>query len=159
MPAIYTTEWYDALKKILNENPQVDKNAPRGTFHVLANIIGDAQSPYIPAGDRRDYVVVFSDGKVLEYRQVEVSPPRKDFDFIFELPASVFEGVAAGLIDLIDAGLKGSVKITGDMRVLIKHAELVNVIYGVYAKEVETTWPKGKPAPAAGAVGARPASH
>ena len=153
MPAIYTTEWYDALKKILNENPQVDKNAPRGTFHVLANIVGDAQSPYIPAGDRRDYVVVFSDGKVLEYRQVEVSPPRKDFDFIFELPASVFEGVAAGLIDLIDAGPKGSVKIVGDMRVLIRHAELVNVIYDVYAKEIETTWPKGKPdsVPQAGA--------
>ena len=49
------------------------------------------------------------------------------------------------MIDLIDAGLKGSVKITGDMRILIRHAELVNVVYGVYAREIETTWPKGKP--------------
>jgi hypothetical protein len=38
------------------------------------------------------------------------------------------------------------VKITGDMRILIRHAELVNVIYGVYSQELETTWPKGKPA-------------
>ncbi|MGA7871480.1 MAG: SCP2 sterol-binding domain-containing protein [Candidatus Binatus sp.] len=145
MPAIYTTEWYEALRKILNENPEVDRNAPRGTFHVLAKIVGDARSPYLAAGDVLNFVVVFSDGKCLEYRQVEVQPPRKDFDFIFELPASVFEGVAAGLIDLIDAGLKGSVKITGDMRILIRHAELVNVIYGVYSREIETTWPQGKP--------------
>ena len=88
---------------------------------------------------------VFADGKCLEYRQVEISPPRKDFDFIFELPASVFEGVAAGLIDLIDAGLKGKIKIIGDMRILIRHAELVNAVYDVYAREIETTWPKGKP--------------
>jgi hypothetical protein len=89
--------------------------------------------------------VVFADGKCLEYRQVDIAPPRKDFDYIFELPASVFEGVAAGLIDLIDAGLKGKVKITGDMRILIRHAELVNVLYDVYSREVETIWPKGKP--------------
>ncbi len=146
MPAIYTMEWYEALKKLLNENPEVDRNAPRGTINVLAKIVGDARSPYLPPGDVRNFVVVLSDGKCIEYRQVEISPPRKDFDFIFELPATVFEGVAAGLIDLIDAGLKGSIKITGDMRVLIKHAELVNVIYDVYAQEIETTWPKGKPA-------------
>ena len=146
MPAIYTTEWYDALKKLLNENPEVDRNAPRGTINVLAKIVGDAHSPYFTDGEVRNFVVVLSDGKCIEYRQVEVAPPRKDFDFIFELPASVFEGVAAGLIDLIDAGLKGSIKITGDMRVLIRHAELVNVIYDVYAREIETTWPKGKPA-------------
>lgn len=153
MPAIYTTEWYDALKKLLNENPEVDRNAPRGTINVLAKIVGDAHSPYLTDGEVRNFVVVLSDGKCIEYRQVEVPPPRKDFDFIFELPATVFEGVAAGLIDLIDAGLKGSIKINGDMRVLIKHAELVNVIYDVYAQEIETTWPKGKPAsvPQAGA--------
>lgn len=145
MPEIYTNQWYEALKKLLNENPEVDKNAPRGTFHVLAKIVGDVASMYMPAGEVRNYVVVFADGKCLEYRQADIAPPRKDFDYIFELPASVFEGVAAGLIDLIDAGLKGKVKITGDMRILIRHAELVNVLYDVYSREVETTWPKGKP--------------
>ena len=148
MPAIYTTEWYEALKKLLNENPEVDKNAPRGTFHVLAKIVGDARSPYIPTGELRNFVVLLVDGKCLEYRQVDAPPPRKDFEFIFELPASVFEEVAAGQIDLIDAGLKGKIKITGDMRILIKHAELVNVLYDVYAREVETIWPKGKPSSA-----------
>jgi hypothetical protein len=145
MPAIYTSEWYDAIKKLLNENPQVEKNSPRGTFHVLVNIVGDAHSAYLPPGELRSFVVLFADGKCLEYRQADVAPPRKDFEFIFEFPASVFEEVAAGLIDLIDAGLKGKIKITGDMRILIRHAELVNVLYDVYAREVETIWPKGKP--------------
>jgi uncharacterized membrane protein YjjP (DUF1212 family) len=154
MPEIYTTDWYEALKKLLNENPEVEKNSPRGTFHVLVKILGDAGSLYMPAGELRNFVVVFADGKCLEYRQVEISPPRKDFEFIFELPASVFEGVAAGLIDLIDAGLKGKIKIIGDMRILIRHAELVNAVYDVYAREIETTWPKGKPTAAATAAAA-----
>jgi hypothetical protein len=145
MPEIYSNQWYEALKKLLNENPEVEKNAPRGTFHVLAKIVGDAASMYMPAGEVRNYIVVFADGKCLEYREVEIEPPRKDFNYTFELPASVFEGVAAGLIDLIDAGLKGKVKISGDMRILIRHAELVNVLYDVYSREVDTTWPKGKP--------------
>ena len=46
---------------------------------------------------------------------------------------------------LARAGLKGTIKIAGDMRILIKHAELVNVVQEVYTREVETTWPKGKP--------------
>jgi putative sterol carrier protein len=150
MPAIYTTEWYEALKRLLNENPEVDKNAPRGTFHVLAKIVGDARSLYLPVGELRNFVVLFADGKCLEYRQTDAPPPRKDFEFIFEFPASVFEEVAAGQIDLIDAGLKGKVKITGDMRILIRHAELVNVLYDVYSREVETIWPKGKPGSADG---------
>lgn len=151
MPAIYTTEWYEAIKKLLNENPEVDKNSPRGTFHVLAKIIGDAGSLYLPVGELRNFVVLFADGKCLEYREVAESPPRKDFEYIFELPATVFEAVAAGQMDLIDAGLKGRIKITGDMRILIRHAELVNSIYGAFAREVETIWPMGKPA-AAGKV-------
>lgn len=145
MPAIYTTEWYEALKRLLNENPQVEKNAPRGTFHVLALIVGDERSLYLPPGEVRNFVVLFTDGKCLDYRQVDSPPPRKDFEFIFELPASIFEAVAAGQIDLIDAGLKGRIKITGDMRILIRHAEWVNLLSNLYAKEVETIWPKGKP--------------
>jgi hypothetical protein len=45
----------------------------------------------------------------------------------------------------VEVGLKGTIKITGDMRILIRHADLVNVVQEVYAKEVETTWPKAQP--------------
>ncbi len=145
MPEIYSIQWYEALKDLLNRNPEVEKNSPRGRFHVLAIINGDTQSPYLALGEMRAFVVEFVDGKCLEYAELRSCPPRKGFNFIFEMSASVFEGIAAGLIDLVDAGLKGTIKITGDMRILIRHAELVNVIYDVYAREVETLWPHGKP--------------
>ncbi len=145
MPAIYTKEWYDELKDLLNRNEEVEKNAPRGKYTALAELRGDGQSPYLGDGHRLFFVLHLDDGKCTDYYEVAEPPPRKDCDFIFEVPAAVFEGVAAGTVDPVEAGLKGTIKISGDMRILIKHAELVNVVYEVYSKEVETTWPKGKP--------------
>lgn len=145
MPAIYTKEWYDELKALLNRNEEVEKNAPRGKIKVLAELRGESQSPYLTDGQRLFFVVDLDDGKCTDYQEVSEPPPRKEFDFIFEVPATVFEGVSAGLVDPVEAGLKGTIKITGDMRILIKHAELVNVVHEVYSREVETTWPKGSP--------------
>jgi len=145
MPAIYTTDWYEELKELLNRNPEVAKNAPPGTYNVLAEVSGDVTSPYLPEGQQRLFTVRLVDGKCAEYSEVSEAPPRKGFDFIFDLPATVFEGVAAGVVDPVDAGLKGTIKITGDMRVLIRHADLVNVLYDVYSHEVQTDWPKGRP--------------
>lgn len=145
MPDIYTPQWYDALQSLLNRNPEVEKNAPRGPLKVLAEIRGDGPSPYLAKEDRLYFVVQLHDGKCVEYRQVAEPPPRREFDFLFEVPASVFEGVAAGSVDPIGAGLKGTIRITGDMRILIRHADLVNVLHRVYATEVETSWPKGRP--------------
>ena len=145
MPAIYTEDWYEELKDLLNRNEEVAKYAPRGKYKALAELRGDAQSPYLPDGKKLFFVVHLDDGKCTDYFEVAEPPPRKEFDFIFEVPAAVFEGVAAGLVDPVEAGLKGTIKITGDMRILIKHAELVNVVNEIYSREVETTWPKGKP--------------
>lgn len=149
MPAIYTAEWCEALKDLLNRNPEVQRHAPRGGFDALIEIKGDARSCYLAPGERRNFTVRLEDGRCAAYHEVAAAPARKGFDFVFEMPASIFEGVAAGLIDLVDAGLKGLIRITGDMRILIRHAELVNVLYRVYTKEVETLWPKGRPATAA----------
>ena len=145
MPDIYTTEWYDALKDLMNRNPDLAKAAPSGELKVLGEFRGDGRSPYIAQGEQRFFVVHLSDGRCTDYYQVDVPPPRKEFDFIFEIPAAIFEESAAGIVDPVEAGLKGTIKITGDMRVLIRHADLVNVVQEVYAREVETTWPKGQP--------------
>ena len=145
MPHIYTNAWYDELKDLLNRNPDMEKSAPRGEFKVFGELQGDGQSPYLGDGERLFFVVLVNDGKCTDYYEVSDPPPRKEFDFIFEVPAAIFEGVAAGNVDPVEAGLKGTIKITGDMRVLIRHADLVNVVQGVYQREVETTWPKGQP--------------
>ena len=145
MPDIYTTEWYDELKDLLNRNPNLAKSAPGGELKVLGEFHGDGRSPYLKEGERRFFVIHLNDGKCTDYCQVDEPPPRKEFDFIFEIPAVIFEGVAAGISDPVTEGLKGTIKITGDMRVLIRHADLVNVVREVYTRDVETTWPKGKP--------------
>lgn len=145
MPDIYTTEWYDELKNLLNDNPNLAKAAPGGELKVLGEFHGDGRSPYLEQGEQRFFVVHLNEGRCTDYYQVNEAPPRKEFDFIFEIPAAIFEEVAAGITDPVSAGLKGTIKITGDMRILIKHADLVNVVREVYTREVETTWPKGKP--------------
>ena len=145
MPAIYTPQWYDSLKEILNRSDDVTKNAPRGVWHVLAEIRGDGASPYLSADEAKRFAIVLNDGRCDSYQELAQAPPRKDFEFILELPASLFERVVANQADPVEAGLKGAIKITGDMRVLIQNAELVNILSDIYQREVETEWPRGQP--------------
>jgi putative sterol carrier protein len=145
MSAIYTQSWYESLKEILNRSEEVTKNAPRGVWHVLAEIRGDGASPYISPEEHKRFAIVLNDGKCDSYEELAEAPPRKDFEFILQLPASLFERIVANLADPVEAGLKGAIKITGDKRVLIQNAELVNVLSEIYQREVETDWTKGKP--------------
>ena len=145
MSAIYTQPWYESLKEILNRSDDVTKSAPRGVWHVLAEIRGDGVSPYMSPAEHKRFAIVLNDGKCNSYEELAEAPPRKDFEFILQLPASLFERVVANLADPVEAGLKGAIKITGDMRVLIQNAELVNVLSEIYQRDVETDWPNGKP--------------
>lgn len=145
MADIYTPAWYDSLKEILNRSDEVTKNAPRGVWRVLAEIKGDGISPYLATGEMKRFAIVLNDGRCDSYVELTDQPPRKDFEFILELPASLFERVVANLADPVEAGLRGAVKIVGDMRVLIQNAELVNILSQIYQREVQTEWPKGAP--------------
>ncbi len=145
MPEIYTTSWYDSMKEILNSNDEVTKSAPRGVWNILAEIHGDGASPYIGVDEVKRFSIVLDDGKCESYQELTEAPPRKDFEFILEMPASLFERVVANQADPLEAGLKGDVKIVGDMRVLIQNAELVNILADIYQREIETEWPNGAP--------------
>lgn len=145
MATIYTREWYDGLKDILNRSDNVTKNAPPGLWKVLGEVKGDDKSPYLKTGEVKRFSVYFQDGKCTEYTELDEAPPRKDFDFILELPAVLFESVVANQVDPVQAGLKGDIKITGDIRMLIQNAELVNVLRDIYVQEADTEWPKGQP--------------
>lgn len=145
MAEIYTTAWYDNMKEILNASDEVTKSAPQGVWNILAEIHGDRESPYIGVDDVKRFSIVLNDGKCESYQELTEAPARKDFEFILEMPASLFERVVANQADPLEAGLKGDVKIVGDMRVLIQNAELVNILSDIYQREVETEWPKGAP--------------
>ncbi len=153
MPEIYTTSWYDSMKEILNKSDEVTKNAPRGVWNILAEIRGGDGSPYISDDEVKRFAIVLDDGKCESYQELSEAPPRKDFEFILEMTAGLFERVVANQADPLEAGLKGDVKITGDMRVLIQNAELVNVLSEIYQREIETEWPRGEPPYEAAAAG------
>lgn len=145
MAAIYTTPWYDSMKEILNNSDEVTKKAPPGVWHILAELRGDGLSPYIGADEVKRFSIVLDDGQCASYEELANAPPRKDFEFILEMPAALFERIVANQADPLEAGLKGAVKITGDMRVLIQNAELVNILSDIYQRDVETEWPNGAP--------------
>lgn len=145
MPDIYTSAWYDSLKEVLNRSDEVVKKVPAGHWRVLAEIRGDGESPYMELGDTKRFVLDFDDGRCTEYRELTEPPAKRDFDFTMDLPATLFEGIVANEVDPVKSGLKGEIRIVGDMRILIQHAELVNVLHDVYVRDVETAWPKGKP--------------
>lgn len=145
MPEIYTSAWYDSLRDILNRSEEVVKMAPSGHWRVLAEIRGDDASPYLELGETKRFVLDFVDGRCTEYRELSEPAVKRDFDFTMELPATLFEGIVANQVDPVKAGLQGDIRIIGDMRILIQHAELVNVLHDIYVRDVETTWPKGQP--------------
>jgi hypothetical protein len=66
MPDIYTTQWYDELKELLNRNPDLAKSAPGGELKVLVGLLGDGRSPYLNEGEQRFFVVLLNDGNCTE---------------------------------------------------------------------------------------------
>ena len=145
MPNIYTAAWYESLKDIMNGSQQVTAKAPPGHFRVLAEIKGDDTSPYVKNGETKRFTLDFQDGRCTEYHELNEPPSKRDFDFTLGLAASLFEGIVGDQVDPVKAGLKGDIRIVGDMRILIQHAELVNVLHDIYARDLKTAWPKGKP--------------
>jgi hypothetical protein len=53
--------------------------------------------------------------------------------------------VVAGDLDFVEMGLKGTIAIRGDMRLLLQNADMINVIFDIYFQSDITEWPKGKP--------------
>lgn len=165
MPDVYSPEWYEAVREAINERARTARRVPEGRFLVAVEIEGDGASPYVPAGGSRRFVLEIVEGSCTWYR--ELAPDEEErvvagrrVDYRFRGPASVFDGVAAGELDPIDAVLRGSIAVRGDLRLLLREAEQVQALLEAYTSGVDTTWPQGRPpyaragdAPAAEAEG------
>ncbi|MCP4751998.1 MAG: hypothetical protein GY866_13975 [Proteobacteria bacterium] len=145
MPDIYTEEWSEALLELANSRDDLSAKVPKGEWRIAIEIEGDGQSPYIPNGDIKNFFVHMMDGKIKEYKELKEKIPGQGLSYRITGPASVFDGIAAGLFDLIEKGLDGSLKIRGDMRMLLQNAELANIVFEVYTESNLTEWPQGKP--------------
>ena len=145
MAVIYTDEWYKAMCDLANSRDDISKKVPQGEWNVVVEVVGDGRSPYVPEGAVRHFLIRFVDGKVAEYREFAEKISQKGLNYRITGPASVFEGVAAGIVDPVEVGLNGTMTIKGDMRFLMQNADMVNVIFEVYSQSDVTEWDKAKP--------------
>lgn len=145
MPAIYSKEWYEEMFNLANSRDDISKKVPQGEWKIAVEVVGGGKSPYVPEGTTKNFFIRFLDGKVFEYRESPEKINGKGLNYRITGAASMFDGVAAGIEDPVEIGLNGSMTIRGDMRLLMQHADMVNVIFEVYTKSDVTEWPHGKP--------------
>lgn len=152
MSVIYSAAWYEDMKRLINDSDEFRKIAPRKRVSMTLEVIGDGASPYVPERGAVYYLVELDEGRVAEYRPLDARHDGVGLGFRFTAAASVWERVAAGELDPITAGLRGQIKVRGDMRFLMENADAVKKLVELYAHQGNTEWPKGRPpyAPAAG---------
>lgn len=145
MPDIYTEEWYQAMVELANSHDDLSSKVPQGEWRIAVEIEGDGKSPYVPLGEVKNYFIRLHDGKVMEYKESAEKISGKGLQYRIIGPASIFEGMAAGILDPVEKGLDGTLTIRGDMRLLMQNAELANVIFEIYTQSGVTDFPKGRP--------------
>ncbi len=145
MSVIYTDQWYEDMKQLVNQTEEFIKRAPKNKILAAFEVMGDEQSPYVKAGTAVHYLIHMEAGQVAEYKPLPGRHDGNGLSFRFTAPATVWELIAAGVQDPIQAGLRGTIKVRGDMRFLMQHAEAVKMLVDMYGKQVNTEWPQGKP--------------
>ncbi len=148
MPDIYTEAWYEAVRSAINDAAAAMQSIPEGRFAVAVEIEDDGVSPYVDGRGRR-FVLEIDGGTCRWYRELQPEDDERALagpvDYRFRGPASVFDEIAAGLLDPIDAALRGTISVRGDMRLLLRQAEQVTSLLQAYTSGVPTTWPHGRP--------------
>ena len=145
MPDVYTPEWYDAVREAINARVAELPDVPQDGFNIAVEIVGDGRSPYVGEGKDRRFVIRLEEGSCAWYREVTDGDADIELDFRFTGPATAFDEIVAGTLDPIDAALRGTIRVRGDMRFLMRQAELVQVLLEAYARGVKTRWPLGAP--------------
>jgi putative sterol carrier protein len=145
MAEIFTQEWYELITDQANKTGELKKKAPPGEWRMAMEVVGDGKSPYVSKGITKNLLILLKDGVLVEYREFPEKISGKNLNYRFTAEASIFEGIAAGKLDPVTAGLSGTITIRGDMRLLMQHTELMDAIYSIYVEDNPTEWPKGKP--------------
>ncbi|MFN8036423.1 MAG: SCP2 sterol-binding domain-containing protein [Acidimicrobiia bacterium] len=145
MPDVYTPEWYEAVREAINTAVAKIPNRPTDSFTIAVEIVGDGQSPYVGDGSVLRFLIRLEEGLCAWYREIEADDPSVKLDYRFTGPASAFDAIAAAQADPIDAALSGTIKVRGDMRFLMRQAQMVQVLLEAYSKGVDTSWPAGRP--------------
>jgi len=142
---VFSQPWLDQWAALINSDATLPGRAPEGLWRIYMRAEGDGVSPYVPEGETMHLMIHIEDGRCTRLERADAPPGPRDLDFRFSGPASIFEEVAAGLRDPVEAGLQGHIKIAGDMAFLLRHAELTQEIVDLFMSELQTEWPYGRP--------------
>ncbi len=145
MSVIYSDAWYEDMKQLINGSDELAKMAPKTRIVFTLEVMGDGASPYVAKDGGRYFLLAIENGKVTEFRPLPDRHDGKGLNFRFTAPATVWEGVAAGQQDPIKCGLRGTIKVRGDMKFLMENADAVKLAIDLYANQVSTEWPLGRP--------------
>jgi putative sterol carrier protein len=145
MAAIYSDGWYEEMKALINGSEELAAQAPKTRIAFTLEVLGDDTSPYVHQGDALHFLLAIENGKVTEFRPLAGRHDGKGLDFRFTAPASLWESIAAGLTNPIAAGLRGEIKVRGDMRFLMENADAVKLAIDLYGHQGSTEWPLGRP--------------
>ena len=145
MSVIYSDAWYEDMKKLINHSEELRRQTPKERIVISFEVEGDGASPYVPADGALYFMIVFDEGQVREFQPLDERFSGKGLNFRFTAPATVWESIAAGKTDPITAGLRGSIKIRGDMKFLMENADGVKLLVDLYGNQVDTEWPQGQP--------------
>ena len=145
MAAIYSDGWYEEMKCLINSSEELGKKAPKTRIVFTLEVIGDETSPYVRAENALYFLLAIENGKVTEFRPLAERHGGKGLHFRFTAPATLWENIAAGHMDPIKAGLRGEIKVRGDMRFLMENADAVKLAIDLYGHQGNTEWPLGRP--------------
>ncbi len=145
MSVIYSDAWYEDMKNLINGSEKLGEMAPKVRIVMSLEVMGDGASPYVPKDGALHFLLAIEEGKVTEFRPLPERHGGKGLNFRFTAPATVWESVADGKTDPITAGLRGEIKVRGDMRFLMENADAVKLAIDLYGNQVNTEWPLGRP--------------
>jgi putative sterol carrier protein len=145
MSVIYSDAWYEDMKALINGSEKLRELAPSDHIVLSLEVEGDGRSPYVPGDGALYFLLELKAGRVEVFQPLSEKFSGKGLNFRFTAPAEIWESVAAGETDPITAGLRGVIKVRGDMRFLMENADAVKLLIDLYGSQVDTEWPQGKP--------------
>ncbi len=120
MLKIFSDEWFEKFMENINNNENYKNYAHDWEGDIILFIVGDQISDSLRAGLNKIVRLKLYHGKCISLEFLKKIPEIKDL-YVLEGKANVWENILSGKTDIITAILKGEIKVTGNMKNLIKY--------------------------------------
>ncbi len=121
----FSDEWFREYCKSINSDEKYRNNGKGWKWSVTFSIAGDQGSRYLKQGLNKIVKMKLKEGRCegIEFLSSESIPLD---EYLLKGKASVWESIIDGKTSIINAMLKGDLKVTGDVRTLTKYIPAAN---------------------------------